>query len=197
MLIRTPVARRVASGRHPSRAGITLLEAVLAIGVMTVAVGLFSSMVVSTSRQRSSNHEYPVASEAVRTLLEGMRNQEFAQVFAQYNDNPQDDPGGPGSAPGHRFAIEGLDPLPTSPDGFVAEVFFPTFVPVGETVQLREDVQEASLGMPRDLSGDSIIDAEDHADDYVLLPVRVEVDWSGRYGARHLEIYTMLTEFRK
>jgi hypothetical protein len=164
---------------------------------MTIAVSLFSTMVFTTSRQRVANHEYPIATEAVRTLLEGMRNQDFDDVYALYNADPADDPGGPGTAPGHRFAIEGLDPVEGSPDGLIGEVFFPTFVNAGGQLELREDVVEESLGMPRDLNGDSIVDEVDHAQDYTLLPIRVEVDWEGRYGARHLEIYTMLAEFKQ
>lgn len=181
------------------RAGVTLLEAVLAVGVMTLAVSLFSTMVVSTSRQRVANHEYPIATEEVRVLLETMRNTAFGDVYALYNSDPDDDPGAAGSAPGHRFAVEGLDALDTSPDGLVGEIFFPTMdlTQQGGGLELREDSEDETLGMPRDLNGDSILDDEDHGLDYVILPIRVEVDWRGRYGDRHLEVYTMLAEFKK
>lgn len=174
-----------------------MLEAVLALAVMTVAVSLFSSMVVTTSRTRVTNHEYPVASEAVRVLLEQMRNQDFTRVFALYNADPTDDPGGAASAPGNRFAIAGLQPLDESPDGFVGEILFPTLPGVDGMSDLREDMVDARLGMPRDLNGDSIVDGLDHASDYRLLPIRVTVDWRGKYGERRLQFQTMLAEFRK
>ena len=180
-----------------SRAGLTLLEAVLAIGVMTLAVSLFSTMVVSTSRQRVANHEYPVASEEVRVLLESMRNADFREVFALYNADPADDPGGPGTAPGHRFAVEGLEPLENSPDGLVGEIFFPVTPVLDGPDELREDMVDDSLGMPRDLNADSMVDDANHSGDYTVLPIRVELDWRGKYGDRHLEVYTMLAEFRK
>jgi hypothetical protein len=153
-------------------------------------------MVLSTSRQRVLNHEFPTASEGTRVVLERMRNESFDELFALYNADPSDDPAGPGTAPGHRFAIEGLDPLEGSPDGMVGEVRFPTLED-GGALELREDSEDAELGMPRDLNGDSILDDEDHAGDYILLPVCITVDWNGRHGPRHIEFFTMFADTRK
>ena len=182
--------------RNRSRAGVTLLESVIALAVMTVAVSLFSSMVVSTSRQRVMNHEFPTASEGVRVVLERMRNEDFDEVYALYNSDPLDDPGGAGSAPGHRFAIPALAALETAPDGLVGEIHFATLEPAG-LLELREDSVNPDIGMPRDLNGDSIVDDQDHADDYILLPVRIVVDWAGQHGARHIEFFTMFADVRK
>lgn len=63
-------------------------------------------------------------------------------------------------------------------------------------LELREDVEHEALGMPRDLDGDGVVDALDHRDDYVVLPVCVHVEWQGRLGARRHRTYTMLTRFR-
>ena len=57
---------------------------------------------------------------------------------------------------------------------------------------LREDIKDASLGMPRDLNGDGVIDSENHAGDYVLLPVKVRIDWKGITGERSFEVCTVL-----
>jgi len=143
------------------------------------------------------NHDFPAASQAVREVLETMRNEELEDIFALYNADPLDDPAGPGTAPGWRFDIEGFDPIEASPDQMVGTISFPTITPVGGVAQLREDTVDEDLGMPRDLSGDSIIDDKDHALDYVILPIKVEVDWLGRYGARHVEFFTMFAEIRK
>ncbi len=176
---------------------MTLLETVLALAVMTVAVSMFSSMVVATSRQRVTNHEYPVASEAVRVTLERMRNRSFEEVFALYNADPTDDPDGPGTGPGHRFAVTGLAPLDDAPGGFVGEIVFPALADGLGGIALREDTVDALLGMPRDLNGDSLVDDLDHAADYTLLPVRVVVRWKGKFGSRRLQFHSMLAEFRK
>jgi len=61
--------------------------------------------------------------------------------------------------------------------------------------ELREDYVDEELGMPRDLNGDSIIDAEDHKEDYILLPMVIRVEWAGRHGPRTYEIHTMLADF--
>jgi hypothetical protein len=46
--------------------------------------------------------------------------------------------------------------------------------------------------MPRDLDGDGVVDALNHATNYVLLPVRVRVAWRGVSGARQLDFDTLL-----
>jgi hypothetical protein len=43
--------------------------------------------------------------------------------------------------------------------------------------QLREDVDEPKLGMPQDLDGNGVVDGNNHATDYKLLPVLVRVRW--------------------
>ncbi len=143
------------------------------------------------------NHDFPAASQAVRTVLERMRNEKLRDIFPLYNSDPLDDPGGAGTAPGNRFGVDGFDPLETAVDGLVGTISFPTITPEGEVAQLREDTVDEDLGLPRDLNGDSIIDDLDHSSDYVLLPIKVEVDWLGRYGQRHVEFFTMFAEIRK
>jgi len=87
----------------------------------------------------------------------------------------------------------------------VGEVFLPTRiieveVAGGSTVVVEElwvceDTVDADLGMPRDLNGDSVVDDQNHADDYIILPVRVVIRWQGMFGERSLRVVTMLTDF--
>ena len=58
--------------------------------------------------------------------------------------------------------------------------------------QVREDLVMPELGMPRDLSGDGVIDDQDHSLDYVLLPARIQIDWRGAGGDAHVEFHTVL-----
>ena len=194
------------------------------MAVMTVAVSMFTSMVIATARQRGVNRENAIASNAARVMVELMRNEEFADVYALYNEDPDDDPSGAGTAPGHRFAVEGLTPLDSSPDGLIGEIEFPeVYVEVEVTEegtggtggggpqkmmggaapstewvwQLREDYQDTRLGMPRDLNGDSMVDDQDHQGDYVILPVHVQLRWRGRFGERVLDLYTQIAAFKK
>jgi hypothetical protein len=176
-----------------------VIEILVVMTITAVAVSIFSSMVVNTTRQRVINRETAMAAEASRVLIETMRNAEFSQLFALYNQDPADDPGGAASAPGNRFAVPGLRPLPGAPRGLVGEVRFPELaLVVGGAVEseLREDVENPELAMPRDLDGDSLIDDEDHAGDYLLLPVLITISWDGQLGPRQFDIHVILTDFR-
>lgn len=211
--------------RPPRRTrGTTLIELMVVVSVMLVAVSIFYQMVLSTKRLRVLNHENAVAVEAARCVIEQMRNEDFDQVFELFNADPSDDPGGEGTAPGNRFAVPGLDPLASADDGLIGEVILPALlveeppaggggggqvggmqqaggggvvVPAEPEWQLREDFVDAELGMPRDLSGDSIVDDEDHSADYLILPIRIRMRWEGIYGDRTLDLYTMVGEFRR
>ena len=242
--------------------GATLVEMMVVMTIMIAAASIFSQMVIATAQLREVQRENAIAVEAARVLMEEMRNEDFRDIFYLYNQDPGDDPGGAGTGFGHRFAVNGLDPLPTSADGLHMEVILPALesavvsqlagtdwgsreaVLIGGGAigigglgggggggagggaiglvgggggggggalgggggavapepdppwELREDYQDALWGMPRDLTGDSIIDAEDHAENYILLPVRVRIEWQGRVGPRTYEVLTMLADFK-
>lgn len=178
--------------RHPGRArrGFSLVELMIAVVVLTVAVAGFSSSVLSSLVLNRMNRETDVAQQAARRMLEEIQGEEFEQIFAAYNANAGDYAGaGAESAPG--FAVAGLDLLLGDADGLVGRIEFPV-VDVAGVQELREDVIDAGLGMPRDLDGQNGIDAADHADDYQLLPVRVIVEWNGVRGARRIALETLL-----
>ena len=77
------------------------------------------------------------------------------------------------------------------PDGIIGEVVFPTEMN-GGVLELREDVVDASMGMPRDLNLDGVIDALDHSNDYRILPVVIRVDWESGTRDREFEVRTIL-----
>jgi len=211
--------------RSRARAGLTVVEVVVALSVLVVAVSIFCQMLVSTARMRTMNRESLLAADAARVALERLRNEPFAQIWRRYNETPGDDPGGAGSAPGARFAVDGLESVDGAPAGMVGRYVFPTRVVEGlqgtgigglqlgggkaalsgssggsgapTTYELREDLVDASLGMPRDLDGDNVIDDENHALDYLVLPVRVELEWQSASGLRRFSVTTQLTDFRR
>lgn len=176
---------------------MTLLEVVVAIMLLSIAFLMYSSTTVSVNRQREASREMAIASDAAREVMERIRSLPLEEVYPSYNRDPSDDPGGPGTAPGHRFPVEELEPIPGMPDGTIGEVQFPEMEVAAGTWELREDLLRPDMGMPRDLNGDSILDLEDHADDYVHLPVRVRLDWRGRHGPRSLKLDTMIVPYRK
>ncbi|MEW6071983.1 MAG: prepilin-type N-terminal cleavage/methylation domain-containing protein [Planctomycetota bacterium] len=208
--------RRPAAAAGPHR-GTTLLELLVVLTIVAVAVGILSRIVVSTSRLRETNREGAVAMEAARTVLEEMRAWPLAEVYARYNADPADDPDGPGTAPGDRFAVDGLTPFDPAAGGRAGSVVFPagaapvssggiggrSGLPGGASggtsvaapLVLREDVSLPLLGMPRDLNGDNIVDGEDHSADCLLLPVQVRVEWQGSNCPRSVDLFTMLTFF--
>ena len=113
----------------------------------------------------------------------------YFEVFAAFNEDAADDPEGAGTAPGADFAVPGLSALSSDADGMVGKIIFPTIA--GE---LREDVTDAALGMPRDLNGDGVTDSADHSGDFVLVPVRIRLEWRGSAGPRDMEFHTLLAD---
>jgi type II secretory pathway pseudopilin PulG len=107
---------------------MTFIELLVVMAVMTVAITMFTSMVVQTARQRGINRENAIASNAARTMVELMRNEDFRDAFALYNSNPADDPGGAGTAPGSAFAVPQLTALASDPDGLAGEILLPVIV---------------------------------------------------------------------
>ena len=168
----------------------------MVLGILAVSFGMFSTTMIANNRTRSINRDTALSAEAARVIFETMRNLDTSELYALYNSVPGDDPGGAGTAPGADFAVLGLDPVPGDADGMVGRICLAERL-AGGRWQLREDVIDPALGLPRDLNGDSIIDDLDHAQDYLVFPVRVELDWQGRFGARHMTVSTMLTRFRR
>jgi len=178
------------------RQGFTFLELIVGMAVLLVALLIFSSSVSGVAKQRTVNRETNLAVAAARNLLETLRSEEFAEVYARYNADPDDDPGGAGTAPGNRFVVDGLDDT-VDGGGFDGEILFPAVEDAGGTWQLREDVALPELGMPRDLSGDSIVDDDDHAGSYFILPVQIRVRWRSPIGTRQYEMTTQLCQYNK
>lgn len=172
-----------------------MIEVTIVMMVMLVAVSIFSKTVLSISSQREVNRENALAAEAARVAIETMLNASFEDRFALYNQNPADDPSGPGTGPGHRFPVPGLTPLPEAADGMVGEFVFPAVLTKAGW-QLREDSADATLGMPRDLNGDRVVDDQDHAADYIQFPLLVRMRWIGRSGRREFRVFTQMADYQ-
>lgn len=222
-----------------ARTGMTMIEVLVVIGVLTLASSFFLEILLNSARLRRLTHERALAADAAWVVLERMRHEPFEELFARFDPDPGNDPDGKASAPGNRFRVRGLRPLPDAVDETVGEIvlpglpkdeeklkkkqeearkkeekeqqkqkkkgqkqglaepgvrianlFFPARPDFGD-YQLREDYDDLALGMPRDLDGDNIVDDEDHAKDYVRLPVCVRVSWEGPNGPTAVQVYTM------
>ena len=185
--------RHARGGRNGRRAGFTLVEVMIAIVVVLLALAGYSHSLVSSMVAADTDEEIRRATEAARTVMEEIQGADLADVFVLYNHTVADDPVGE-DAPGAAFGAPGLTPLKNDPDGFVGEVQLPTMT-IGGVEQIREDVVNDALGMPRDLNGDGDIDSNDHSGDYVILPVRIRMQWRGPRGRASLEYYTLLSGF--
>lgn len=155
--------------------------------ILAIALVMLSGTVASTSRLFPSSRDNYMACQAASNKIEEMRNEELADVFRMYNRIASDDPQGPGTAPGASFDAPGLQALPGDPDGMAGEILFPE-----TNGELREDFVSNLLGTPRDLDCDAEIDDVDHADDWIVLPVVVRVEWQSAGGPRKLEVPTMI-----
>lgn len=182
------------AARRVGRRGFTMLEITVSILILTVAAYILSSTISASLSHTVSKREQATAVEAAMSTLESMRATSFLDLFVSYNANPDDDPLGPGTAPGPIFTAPGLDPIVD--EGGVIR-------PVGRVIlpevdgQLREDAVLRALGMPRDLNGDTIVDRENHSDDCLVLPAIVRIEWRGRLGPRHFELSTMFVDLQR
>ena len=183
-------ARKGLGGGQPlrARAGWTLVELLIAVSVLMLAVFASLSTMTSSAATAETVRENTAATYALQEKLSELAAVSVAELVATYNDDPNDDPGGPGTAPGPGFAVEGLEPIEGDPDGMAGEIRLP-LTPGGE---LREDVDAPSFGLPRDLTGDGAIDAADHSLDCVVLPVRVVLRWGNRGIERTMELEALL-----
>jgi type II secretory pathway pseudopilin PulG len=172
---------------------LTLIELMVGIVILLIGVLGFVRSLVSIGSSSQKQRELARATQAARDVMERIGAEAFPEAFRRFNSDPADDPGGPGTAPGSNFAVAGLSALPGDPDGFPGEVLFPTFDLAPS--QLREDVTIADLGMPHDLNGDGVIDSNNHALDYKLLPVIVRVRWRTASGAGTYELKSMLAGY--
>jgi type II secretory pathway pseudopilin PulG len=168
---------------------MSLIEVLIAGVVLAIAAaGIAASMVASMTLSRV-NRETQIAQAAAQRVIEEARGIPFNEVFASYNATNADDAALTVAARGPSFDVRGLDVVPGDLDGRCGQIIFPTS---GTPEQLREDVVDALLGMPRDLNSDGGQDALDHSADYTLLPIRARVQWRGVTGVRTFDLETVL-----
>jgi prepilin-type N-terminal cleavage/methylation domain-containing protein len=177
---------------HTANAGMTLVEIMVALVILTVSTFMLSSTITSAVSHSEIKRERALAVEAAMNTLESMRAYPFSEIFAQFNATPDDDPDGVGTGPGMHFAAPGLKVLDDDLDGFCGRILLPS-----ETDLLYENVEILDLGLPRDLDGDLQVDEDEHSADYLILPAKVFVEWEGAGGRRVFEMSTQFSAFRK
>jgi len=180
---------------HRGQGGFSLVEVTILALLLLVAVGGLSGAVLSSLRLARTTEESALADEAARAVAARLYNTDFADIFYTYNESTVDDVGLPAPVPGAAFDVAGLTPRHDDPDGRVGRLVFPSVDGVGGLQVLREDYVDPRMGMAegRDLNGDG--DALDElTNDYVFLPVRVIIEWTGAGGNRLYELDLMLVQ---
>lgn len=170
-----------------SSSGFSLIDVCVALLILAIAVGALVGTMFSALRLDQVNESRAAANQALRAVLEDMRTLEFSTVYAAYNTSSADDPD-----PDHDYktglALKAKLPAGACGSAPVAQVVFP------EDKQgfLREDLVDASLGLPRDLNGDGDIDGNDHSADYKILPVTVKLEWKSQSGPQKIQVATVI-----
>jgi hypothetical protein len=165
-----------------------LIEVAIAASVMVVGLLGFMQVIAMSVGSSTANRQADLATQAAREVIEQIQAANFATLHTTYGVPPA------GGIPGNAFDVPGLDPDPNDPDGRVGEIRLPVLI-AGGAVQVREDLQEPALGMPRDLNGDGIPDALDHSADMQILPVLVRLRWRGPTGISRMEFRTLVAPY--
>lgn len=186
------------TGREPARrasarAGFTLIEMMFAMTILVIAIAGLGASMLSAFGANRSNRELAVAQQAAQRMIEELRAAPFREVFALYDASTANDAGLSRAAPGANFAVPGIEPRAGDADGRAGLIWFPVDVP-GAAGVLRETVADVVMGMPRDLNSDGVVDAGDRSADYLVLPVRIRIEWRGTEGPRTYDVETVLCE---
>ncbi len=184
LTLRTPRGRRRIRphSRVHGQSGFSLVELMVVFAIMTIALSMLSRTLTSASKLDPVSRERTLAAEAARNTVETMRGFDFATLYAHFNADPADDPGGAGTSRGKFFDVDGL--TRAGERNRVGEIVF-----CDADGQIREDSPLPEFGLPRDLNGDGIVDRSDHTADCIIMPFKILVRWDGRSGPRKLELY--------
>lgn len=153
-----------------------MLEVLVVVVILSIALTMVTGTMASASKLGPLQRERARASEASREMLELLRIEPFHRLFELYNADPLDDPGGEGTAPGPHFPVDGLPVPEGDADGMCGFIRFVETQRPG----LYETAVDESLGMPRDLDSNGVIDEEPVTATYTILPVEVGVEWESQ-----------------
>ena len=167
----------------------------VSILVMSVAVYILTSTVAASVTHSSAKAERSVAVEAAMNALENIRSMPQEDVFRMFNSDPTDDPYGAGTAAGPTFDVVGLDPQING--GGAPIPIGRVLVPENARGELVETDDLPAFGFPRDVNGNLGIEPGNRADDYLVLPITIRIQWQGRMGPRTFELSTMLVDLAK
>lgn len=166
-------------GLRAGRGGFTLLEIAITIAILIIAVASTSAATVSLSAMRRLNRERSVAHNAASALAERILSLGRSEI------------GSPGSWA--RNVAEAVCPPNTLGVAFDVPELEPQtgFAHVGSITFVADETRTdnqlgVQLGMPRDLDGNGFADGTNVIATARLLPVVIELRWTGIRGEQRL-----------
>jgi prepilin-type N-terminal cleavage/methylation domain-containing protein len=163
--------------RRPRSSGFSLIEIVVATAVLAIGMLALTSTMWRVHALTASNEDRRLAQNDLRSISE--------QIIALSEgalEEPETWAGtvsaafALGGTPGNTFAIAGLEPIAGAPSVGTIRVI------TDET--LTDKTLGITLGMPRDLDGDGAATNTNVTANARLLPVVLDLQWSGGSGNR-------------
>lgn len=170
----SPNTRRLLQRKSPlndsrrRRRGFMLVEVTLAVGVIAIAILAVLASITLAGRLSQSEREIALATEGIDKQLAELRNAPFNSLYQQF---------GPTGI--QTFDVPGLSSPSGGPAGSIQLV-------VNETSNIPQ------LGLPRDLNGDGDALDTNVSSFYVLMPVTLNVQWTGPTGNQRVQLHTLL-----
>jgi len=211
---RTPLARsRRPASRRSRRRGMGLIDCLISIVVISLSSFGFLAASMASSKLEVETRAVAVAVELTRDVVEELQATPLDEIIARFNDDPEDDPDGIGTARGSTFlldtrrALEGtatttayrqedeeaVDGSNTIPEKMECEIRLPIVIDGSGIVELTEESELPEFGLPADLNGDGEIDGDNRLADFHVLPIVIRMEWPTLDGGRRtLDFATVL-----
>ena len=169
--------------------GFSLIEVVVGVAILAIALLGHTASIFSEHRLSKDERARSAALQACEQFMERLRSDDdWVALYARCRvlEAVASKPGGDVHLPDGRRAFlpqvyyaDFVTPQALSSLHVLVDVPQATLdgAPGGPAV-LREDWVDAAFGLPQDLNGDGVIDAADHSDDYLILPVVVRFLWT-------------------
>ena len=183
--------------------GFTLLEVMIAVGILVLSIIGMVSVITYTTTQNEISRDNLLAMRAAEGKIEEMRRFDVSEIFARYSANASTR----AYLPAPLNALAGLYPGPDFSDVFnrASPAYDPTYQRIqnatatirfpwsagapfvggvwtpGPPIQLKEDMTDPDP-ITWDLNANQVKGEPDVTLDYVILPVTINILWSGIKG---------------
>jgi hypothetical protein len=190
--------------RESRRRGMGLIDCLISIVVISLSSFGFLAASMASSRLEVESRAVAVAVELTRDVLEELQATPLDEIVARFNDDPEDDPDGVGTARGSAFLLdtrralsesvvqtdyrqeeaEVVDGSNTIPEKMECSVRLPILIDGSGLAELTEESVLPEFGLPADLNGDGEIDGDNRLLDFHVLPIVVRMEWPTLDGGR-------------